>query len=172
MRVIADHYREGALTAAHASTLQEFRDLFSSEILRPDLQLGIQNLAILFTDLKESTAMYDRMVRDPRIAIGSPIVVHGARPDVIQYADTSLHFICEAVNPYLDRPLAERGTDARDIGVASTCALLLDRVSDECRRLHIPLLVLDTAIDNSLGQRFYFRYGMLARGLRFSMPVM
>jgi|SRR5688572_14652645 ribosomal protein S18 acetylase RimI-like enzyme len=50
-------------------------------------------------------------------------------------------------------------------------ALLLDRVSDECRRLQVPLLVLDTAVDNSLGQRFYFRYGMLARGLRFSMPV-
>jgi GNAT superfamily N-acetyltransferase len=50
-------------------------------------------------------------------------------------------------------------------------ALLLDRVSDECRRLQVRLLVLDTAIDNSLGQRFYFRYGMLARGLRFSMPV-
>ncbi len=46
---------------------------------------------------------------------------------MIQYADTWLHFICEAINPYLDRPLAERGTDARDIGVASTCALLLDR---------------------------------------------
>ena len=50
-------------------------------------------------------------------------------------------------------------------------ALLLDRVSDECRRLQVPTLVLDTAVDNSLGQRFYFRYGMLARGLRFSMPV-
>ena len=71
--------------------------------------------------------LYERMVSDPRIAIGSPIVVHVTRPDVIQYADTSLHFICEAINPYLDRPVAERGTDERDIGVASTCALLLDR---------------------------------------------
>jgi hypothetical protein len=47
----------------------------------------------------------------------------------------------------------------------------LDAVAQECRRLAIATLVLDTAIDNSLGQRFYFRYGMLARGLRFSMPV-
>jgi GNAT superfamily N-acetyltransferase len=50
-------------------------------------------------------------------------------------------------------------------------ALLLDGVSDECRRQNVPTLVLDTAIDNSLGQRFYFRYGMLARGLRFSKQV-
>ena len=42
---------------------------------------------------------------------------------------------------------------------------------DECRRLGIASLVLDTAIDNSLGQRFYFRYGMLARGLHFSMAI-
>lgn len=49
--------------------------------------------------------------------------------------------------------------------------LLLDGVADECRRLNIPSLVLDTAIDNSLGQRFYFRYGMLARGFHFSMVV-
>lgn len=50
-------------------------------------------------------------------------------------------------------------------------ARLLDAVTDECRRLHIPSLVLDAAIDNSFGHRFYFRYGMLARGLHFSMAV-
>ncbi|MCL4848606.1 MAG: glycosyltransferase family 2 protein [Acidobacteria bacterium] len=71
--------------------------------------------------------LHAAMRRDPTIGIGSPVVVHLDRPDVIQYACTGLHFICEAVNPYLDRPLAERGDDARDIGAASTCALLLDR---------------------------------------------
>jgi GNAT superfamily N-acetyltransferase len=50
-------------------------------------------------------------------------------------------------------------------------AQLLDAVSDEGKRLDCPRLVLDTAIDNSLGQRFYFRYGMLARALRFSKPL-
>jgi GT2 family glycosyltransferase len=76
----------------------------------------------------ESVArLYDVMQRNPTIAIGSPVVVYAQRPDLIQYADTSLHFICEAINPYLDRPVAERGDDAREIGVASTCALLLQR---------------------------------------------
>ena len=50
-------------------------------------------------------------------------------------------------------------------------ARLLDAVSNEGKRLGCPRLVLDTAIDNSLGQRFYFRYGMLARALRFSKPL-
>jgi len=71
--------------------------------------------------------LYEAMRRDPGVAVGSPVVVHAGRPDVIQYAGTGLHFICEATNPYLDRPLAERGDDPRVIGVASTCALLLDR---------------------------------------------
>jgi ribosomal protein S18 acetylase RimI-like enzyme len=50
-------------------------------------------------------------------------------------------------------------------------ARLLDGVSAEARRHHLPFLVLDTALDNSLGQRFYFRYGMLPAALRFTIPI-
>jgi GNAT superfamily N-acetyltransferase len=50
-------------------------------------------------------------------------------------------------------------------------ARLLDAVGDEARALGITRLVLDTAIDNALGQRFYFRYGMLPTGLHFAMPL-
>ena len=64
---------------------------------------------------------------DPAIAVGSPIVVHRDRPDLIQYADTGFHFICEAVNPYLDRPLADRGDAPKNIGTASASALLIAR---------------------------------------------
>lgn len=32
-------------------------------------------------------------------------------------------------------------------------------------------LVLDTALANALGQRFYFRQGLLARGMHFSQPL-
>jgi GT2 family glycosyltransferase len=86
-------------------------------LMDADVQLEPDTVALL----------HGAMERDPRIAIGSPVVVHAHHPDLIQYADTSLHFICEAINPYLDRPLSERGDDPRDIGVASTCALLLHR---------------------------------------------
>ena len=67
------------------------------------------------------------MASDPQIKIGSPIVVHAGAPDTIQYAGGRLHFICEAINPWRDRPLAERGGEPEDIGVAPTCGLLLDR---------------------------------------------
>jgi GT2 family glycosyltransferase len=67
------------------------------------------------------------MATDRHIAIGSPIVVHANAPETIQYAGGSLHFICEAINPWMDRPLTERGTEPADINVAPTCGLLLDR---------------------------------------------
>ena len=50
-------------------------------------------------------------------------------------------------------------------------ARLLDAVGSEARALGATRLVLDTAIDNALGQRFYFRYGMLPTGLHFAMPL-
>jgi hypothetical protein len=59
----------------------------------------------------------DRVER--RVGTVTPVVVHGQRPDVIQYAGVDLHFICEAVNPWQDRPLAERGDDRHDIGSAA-----------------------------------------------------
>jgi GT2 family glycosyltransferase len=67
------------------------------------------------------------MAADGNIKIGSPIVVHVSAPDTIQYADGRLHFICEAINPWMDRPLTARGGAPLDIGVAPTCGLLLDR---------------------------------------------
>lgn len=69
------------------------------------------------------------MDRDATIKIGSPIVVHANQPDTIQYAGGALHYICEAINPWMNRPLAERGPEPRDIGAAPTCALLLDRAA-------------------------------------------
>lgn len=50
-----------AATAALVSTIQEFRDLFSSEVLAPGLQVAIERLGVLFTDLAGSTALYERV---------------------------------------------------------------------------------------------------------------
>ena len=69
------------------------------------------------------------MADDPHIKIGSPIVVHQNAPELIQYAGGGLHFICEAINPWMDRPLAERGGALADIGIAPACGLLLDRAA-------------------------------------------
>src|SRR4029453_19666001 len=39
--------------------MQEFRGLFAAEVLAPGQEIGVQNLAILFSDLKDSTALYE-----------------------------------------------------------------------------------------------------------------
>jgi class 3 adenylate cyclase len=48
-----------ATTAAQVTTMQEFRDLFSSEVLAPDQQLAVSHIAFLFSDLKGSTRLYE-----------------------------------------------------------------------------------------------------------------
>jgi GNAT superfamily N-acetyltransferase len=50
-------------------------------------------------------------------------------------------------------------------------ALLLDACAERAREAGCGRLTLDTALDNLLGQRFYFRYGMLPASLRFGMQL-
>jgi adenylate cyclase len=48
-----------ATTAAQVTTMQEFRELFSSEMLAPPQQLAVSHLAFLFSDLRGSTQLYE-----------------------------------------------------------------------------------------------------------------
>lgn len=48
-------------SASLVSTLQEFRDLFSREMLSGSEAFSIKNLSFLFTDIKSSTEMYERL---------------------------------------------------------------------------------------------------------------
>lgn len=64
--------------------------------------------------------------RSRQVAMATPVVVRSDRSDLIQYAGVNLHFICEAVNPWLSRPLAVRGGNRRDVGSAAGVALLVD----------------------------------------------
>jgi GNAT superfamily N-acetyltransferase len=50
-------------------------------------------------------------------------------------------------------------------------ARLLDAVAEQARAAGCSWLTLDTSLDNLLGQRFYFRYGMLPSSLRFSQKL-
>ena len=47
-----------AATAADVTTLQVFRDLFSSEVLRPGEEISVGSTTLMFTDLRNSTKMY------------------------------------------------------------------------------------------------------------------
>jgi ribosomal protein S18 acetylase RimI-like enzyme len=64
-----------------------------------------------------------------------------------------------------------------DLVVAETArrgglgARLLDAVAVEARHAGCRRLTLDTGLDNLLGQRFYFRYGMLPASLRFGLEL-
>jgi GNAT superfamily N-acetyltransferase len=58
--------------------------------------------------------------------------------------------------------------DLRSSGLG---ARLLKAVGSEAKACGLPHLVLDTGLDNFLGQRFYFRFGMLPAALRFAMRL-
>ncbi len=50
-----------ALTAPEVVSLQAFRDLFAAATLRPGDEAGISQVALLFSDLQGSTALYERV---------------------------------------------------------------------------------------------------------------
>jgi class 3 adenylate cyclase len=51
-------WTDQATTAAEVTALQMFRDLFSTEALRPGEQISVGTLTVLFTDLRHSTQLY------------------------------------------------------------------------------------------------------------------
>jgi len=52
-------WSEAAVSASLLSTLQDFRDLFSKEILASGEELSVRSLTFIFTDLKGSTGLYE-----------------------------------------------------------------------------------------------------------------
>lgn len=54
-------YASRAATAHVVSTLPEFRREFSSDLLRTGISLRVARVALLFTDLTDSTALYSRV---------------------------------------------------------------------------------------------------------------
>jgi class 3 adenylate cyclase len=50
-----------ALTADRVTALQAFRDLFSDDVLRPGDEVSLGNVTLLFSDLRGSTALYQKI---------------------------------------------------------------------------------------------------------------
>jgi class 3 adenylate cyclase len=50
-----------ALTAHEVTTMQAFRDLFADAVLRPGDEVEIRRVALLFTDIKGSSDLYNRV---------------------------------------------------------------------------------------------------------------
>lgn len=51
-------WSDQSVLAAEVIVLQQFRDLFSREALRPGEQISVGSLAVVFTDLRDSTRLY------------------------------------------------------------------------------------------------------------------
>lgn len=58
-----------AATAAMVIAFQEFRTLFSEEVLAPDTPIEVGATTLFFTDLKSSTSMYERIGDAPAYAL-------------------------------------------------------------------------------------------------------
>jgi class 3 adenylate cyclase len=54
-------WADRAVTAATVIGMQTFRDIFSGELLRPDQEINIASLTIAFTDLRDSTRIYQEI---------------------------------------------------------------------------------------------------------------
>jgi len=54
-------WSDQAATAADVTTLQVFRDLFATEVLRPGEEISIGSVTLMFTDLRDSTRLYRKI---------------------------------------------------------------------------------------------------------------
>ena len=73
-----------AATAHVVSTLADFRSMFAKDVLKPGITLSVAKVALLFTDLTDSTAMYSamgdakafRVVQDHFEVLGGVVAEH------------------------------------------------------------------------------------------------
>ena len=54
-------WSDEASTAADVTSLQVFRDLFASEVVRPGEEISIGSVTLIFTDLRDSTRLYRKI---------------------------------------------------------------------------------------------------------------
>jgi class 3 adenylate cyclase len=62
-------WADDACSAAYVSTFQEYRDLFGRDVLGPGVAVKISTMALLFTDVKGSTALYERIGDAPAFGL-------------------------------------------------------------------------------------------------------
>lgn len=61
VRIEKESWGRKAAKASLVTALQDFRELFSAEVLAPGVELGVKTIAMLFSDLKGSTALYEKI---------------------------------------------------------------------------------------------------------------
>ncbi len=122
-------WSEDILTAARVTNWQEFRDLFSKEVISPNEQVTVGSQVVLFTDLRSSTALYHSLGDAPAYAlvrnhfsvlvdviraqhgtvvktIGDSVMATFSRVDEALDAVRKMHQQLPSANPSLAAPLA------------------------------------------------------------------
>jgi adenylate cyclase len=61
--------REDAATASAVIAMSEFRTLFAEEVLSPETPISVGAVALMFTDLKASTSLYEEIGEAPAYAL-------------------------------------------------------------------------------------------------------
>ncbi|MGA8381703.1 MAG: GNAT family N-acetyltransferase [Stellaceae bacterium] len=140
------------LAIRHAETVAEIAACYPvMALLRPHLAAADELVARV---MRQRDAGY-RLLAVWRA--GAPVALAGYR-----FEENLIHgqFV------YVDDLVTAEGERGAGLG-----ARLLDRVAEIGREAGCGRLVLDTALDNVLAHRFYYRQGLLARALRFSRAV-
>jgi adenylate cyclase len=98
-------WSDQAVTAAEVTSLQLFRDLFANEALRPDAQISVGSLTVMFTDLRDSTRLYQQI--GDAVAFGHVMGHFDVLREAIAAEDGALvKTIGDAVMAVFRRPLA------------------------------------------------------------------
>jgi ribosomal protein S18 acetylase RimI-like enzyme len=136
----------------HAQTAAEVTACYEvMRQLRPQLKLREEFVAIVALQREQGYRL---------LAVwedGKPVALAGYRR-----LDNLVHgrFI------YVDDLITDESARGRGHGERLLAELCTRGREENCGRL-----ALDTALANALAQRFYFRFGLLARGLHFSMDL-
>ena len=93
-----------AATGAEVTALADFRDLFSKEVLAAGQFVSVGNLAVLFTDLKDSTRLYRRIGDGP--ALGQVMEHFDVLDEAVRHHDgTIVKTIGDAVMAVFRQPV-------------------------------------------------------------------
>ena len=97
-------WSDQAATAAQVTALQAFRDLFSSEALRPGEPVAVGSLTVAFTDLRDSTRFYREVGDAP--AFGS-VMEHldVLREAVTEHGGAVVKAMGDAIMAVFPRPI-------------------------------------------------------------------
>lgn len=100
----SDEFRNSFLSGKRLLTTQTFRSLFRTELVSADEEIGVRDITIMFTDLKNSTEMYDK-IGDPNAFYLVRQHFETLRSAVTRFEGATIKTIGDAVMATFMRPV-------------------------------------------------------------------